>query len=54
MARKFADVARSKIPSWKFARLSSSFLFAFVAKFLGSNPKSFPLVKAEGLEIFAF
>ena len=29
-------------------------VFAFAAKFLGSNPKIFLQVKAEGLEFFAF
>ena len=54
MARKFASVARSEIPSWKYVRLSSTFLFAFAAKFVGWNPKIVPLMKMEGLEIFAF
>ena len=54
MARKFANVARSEIPSCKFVRLSSTFLLAFATKFLGSNPKIVLLIKAEGLEFFAY
>ena len=54
MARNFGNVLRREIPSWKFIRLSSSFLFAFAAKLLGSNPKIFFLGKAVGLELFAF
>ena len=50
MARTFANVARSEIPSWKFVRLSSSFLFAFAAKFLGSNPKG----ERERCDLFLF
>ena len=54
MARKFGNVVRREIPSWKFIRLSSSFLFVFAAKLLGFNPKIFFLGKAVGLELFAF
>ena len=53
MAQKFTSVARSEIPSWKYVRLSLTFLFSFAAKFVGWNAKIFPLMKMEDLEIFA-
>ena len=54
MARMVASVTRSEIPSLRCVRMSSSFGFAFAAKFEGLNPKIFLLLKVMGLQFFAF